>query len=111
MSLAAGRLRHRVGIEIPIESRDASGNRSITWQEIARVWAAIRMLRGRELFAAQQVNSRVIAEITIRRRDDLNSKMRITNKQDIFAIEGIMRDQDSGIEFVTINASIGINRG
>ena len=91
--LKAGMLRHRVAIQSEVNTRDAIGGVAKTWSTDATVWANIRPLSGRELIAAQQVDSRVTHEITVREYSGLNSNMRFLHESRAFNIVSV-RDID-----------------
>lgn len=111
MSLAAGRLRHRVAIQRRVLAQDTSGNTTHTWANIATVWAAIEPLSTREFIAAQSVQSEVTARIVIRYRANIDASMRIVHKDKIYNIHGILADKDSGLEYLTLPVSEGVNDG
>ena len=64
--LASGRLRHVVYIERPVETRDALGSVTTTWQRVATTRAEVRDLSGREFFAAAAVQSEVTTTVRMR---------------------------------------------
>lgn len=110
-SLDARKLRHRVVIQQPMETQNAdTGDMEITWVDLARVWAAIEPLSGREFIAAQSENNEVTARITVRFRPDINAKMRLYHeaKGVYYNIEGILADKDSGKEYLTMPVSEGL---
>lgn len=112
MGIAAGRLRHRVRIEVLSDTEDAAGGTVSTWTTWAdRVPAAVEPLSAREFFAASQVHSEVTAKIVMRHRAGLHPAMRIVHGSQIYNIAGILPDADSGIEYVTIPVSRGVNAG
>ena len=82
--MRAGSLRHRVTIEQPVV--DTAWGGATTWEEFATVWAAVEPLRGRELFAAQQVQSETTAKVTIRYVAGVTAKMRILHGSRIFEL-------------------------
>lgn len=94
------RLQHRVTIQQPVETQDAYGEPTVRWQTVeAGVWAGIVPLRGREYFAAKQMQSEVEARILMRYRPDLTAKMKIVHDQtcvckvstvDEYLVEGII---------------------
>lgn len=61
----AGRRNRRVTIESRSTSVDAYGAQLNTWTPVATVWAYMRGLNGRELQAAQQINTEVSHKITL----------------------------------------------
>lgn len=112
MSLAAGRLRHRIRIERPVEGRDANGLRTgPSWALVAPVWAEIKPLSARDFVAAQAAGSKVVARITLRARDDVDATMRVVHGQTIYSIAGVLPDPDSGREFMTLPVTAGVSRG
>jgi len=82
--MRAGSLRHRVTIQQPVV--DTAWGGATTWEEFAKVWAAIEPLRGRELIAAQQVQSETTAKITIRYLAGITPDMRILHGSRIFEL-------------------------
>lgn len=72
-----GKLRERVIIEQPQETRTPTGGVIETWGTFAEVYASIRPLRGKMLFAAQQVHPETTTEIGIRYLAGLTPKMRV----------------------------------
>jgi SPP1 family predicted phage head-tail adaptor len=59
------------------EGQGSYGNEEGDWPEFATVWASIDPIRGREFFAAQQVNSEITHKINIRYRTGIKSDMKI----------------------------------
>lgn len=86
--MRAGQLRYLVTIQQNVATTTARGDRESGWQDFAEVWGDIRPLRGREYYAAQQVNAELTAEIEIRYRSDITSKMRVVYNSRVFDIIG-----------------------
>lgn len=108
----AGRLRHRVSLQAQVETRDdETGAVIVAWQEFAKAWSAIEPLSAREFVASQAVQSEVVARITMRYRNDVTAKNRIVHNGRIYNIEGVLADKDSGLEYMTLPCSEGINEG
>src|SRR5688572_14464944 len=74
MPLTAGELDRRVRIEVATDAVDpnGSGEPTTTWAHLATVWASVRPISGRELFAAQQVGAKVDTRFRIRYRTDVH---------------------------------------
>lgn len=109
--LKAGKLRHRVVIQRPVETQNSTtGATTVTWQDVATVWAAIEPLSAREFIAAQAENSKVSTRITVRYRADLTHEMRLYHaaKDKIYNIEGVLSDKESGLEYLTLPCSEGV---
>lgn len=108
--MQAGRLRHRIKIQEPIESQNDIGETITTWQDFAEnVPAAVEPLTGREYYAAQQEQSDVSTRIRIRWRKGVSELMRVVHthivdrdtsppetQTDIYDIEAALPDQRTG---------------
>lgn len=69
-------------------------------------------LSGRELLAAQAVQSKVTARIRVRFRPGFDAVQRARSASgQVFNIEAVIPDPDSGTRFVTLLASTGVNAG
>lgn len=113
MSLSAGKLRHRVTIERKVQARNATtGEFTDTWEALySSVPAAIEPLSARELVAAQTTGSEVIARIVIRYHSGIDASMRVRRGTVIYNIAGVLTDKDSGLEYITLPVSAGVNEG
>lgn len=111
MSIAAGRLKHRVQIQefAYIGQNPETGEEIRDWTTIDTVWAAVEPLSARELIAAQAVQSKVTGRIVIRYRDALAADMRIVHRGMIYNTAGFLPDKDSGLEYITIPVSEGVS--
>jgi len=95
--MRAGDLRHRVTLQRPVESREASGEILTVYQDYLTVWAAIEPISGREYFAAQQVQSDATARIRIRYRPGINERLRVRHSHggspsivDLYDVEAVI---------------------
>lgn len=120
MGLNAGRLRHRVQIQqsVPVidsngdaEQNQETGEVVLYWQEVAEVWAAIEPISGREFIQSAAIQSKITARIIIRYRSDINAAMRAIHNGKIYNIEAVLPDPDSGLEWLTLPCSEGVNNG
>lgn len=125
MSLASGRLRHRVAIQQYVEQADTSGNviqdqttGEVTraWETVATVWANIRPLSAREFIQSSATQSRVAAVVEMRQRSGLTPDMRLVHMVNgvagtIYNPEGFLPDADSGLESLSIPCSTGVSNG
>ena len=76
--MRAGKLRHRVTIQEPVETQNTYGEPEITWANVATaVQVSIEPLRGREFFTARQENADVTVRIEMRHRKDMSVKQKI----------------------------------
>jgi SPP1 family predicted phage head-tail adaptor len=75
--MQAGRLRHRVTIQVAAETQNMYGETIQSWSDVATVWAAVEPLRGREYLAATQEQRELTTRITIRWRPGVNPGNRV----------------------------------
>lgn len=110
--IAAGRLRHRVLIQNPVESQDpVSGAPITTWVDLATVFAEVVPASVREFVAAQAIDTEVTVRITIRHRAGVTDKSRIIHRGQIYNVHGVLADPVSGLEYMTLPCSEGVNDG
>lgn len=84
--------KERVTIQTRVEAADAFGGQNVTWSNLGTYWAFVKPIGGRELFAADKLDSRVTHKILIRhlsvlKDTDLASKYRISFDNQIFTID------------------------
>lgn len=110
--MRSGKLRHRVTLQKPERVRDPlTGGWVDGWGEVATVWASIEPLSAREFIAAQASQSEVTARIVIRHRPDVIAAMRILYRGRVYNIHGVLADAKSGLEYLTMPVSEGVNDG
>ena len=99
--LPAGVLRHRIAVQTEANARDENGGVVKSWNTAATRWGRIRPLSGRELTAAQQVDSRVTHEITLRFYDGLSPLFRLSHDSRIYNIVSVRNiDQRDKLMFI-----------
>ena len=110
--MRAGNLRHQVVIQAKVQGQDIlTGEVTTTWTDFATVHASIEPLSAREFIAAQAGKSEITARIVIRYRSDLLATMRILYRGAVYAIHGVLPDAHSGLEYLTLPVSEGVNDG
>lgn len=113
--MKAGRLRHRVTFDEPGPLEiDSDGAQVPTWVPAfggQPISAEITALSGRELIAAQAVQSKVATRIKVRYRAGFKASMRATHRSTVYNVEGVIPDPDSGIRHITLICSSGVNEG
>lgn len=77
MPINAGDFRERVTIQTRASGVDSLGQESTTWSDTLTCWASVEPLRGREYFAAGEVQSAVDVRIRIRWREGIVPTMRV----------------------------------
>lgn len=70
-------MHDRVTLQDEVPAKGDLGGEQMAWVDEATVWAAVDPLRGKEFFAAQQVNSEVSHQVTIRYRTGVTPKKRL----------------------------------
>ncbi|WP_375058413.1 phage head closure protein [Zobellella sp. DQSA1] len=95
----AGKYRHRVTLEwLNPNARSDSGERADAWEPGVTVWAEVRQLRGRLLFAADQANSDTTATIRLRWRPAVaqatGKTLRLRHAGQLYRIDGRPIDVD-----------------
>jgi len=107
--MQAGRLDQRITIERWDYLRDSNGEviqdpltgeTTQLWVEIARVWAAVEPLNGREFIAAQAVQSEITTRIRMRYRADLQPADRIDHEGTLYDIQSIINPRSGDAELV-----------
>ncbi len=89
-----------------------TGAMTTTWvTEWASVPAAIEPLSVREFLQSQANQSEISARVTIRYREGLKPTMRLVHKGRVYNPAGFLQDPDSGLEYVTIPVTEGVNDG
>ena len=90
--MRAGRLNKRVLIQRKSVTRAGNGEEVVTWVDLVtttddhRVWGSIMPIRGREFFAAAQMQGAADCKITIRYRTDVTRAMRILHGETIYTL-------------------------
>jgi SPP1 family predicted phage head-tail adaptor len=113
MPLYPGKLRHRITIQRPEgETQDpVTGEMVPGWEPVATVWADKRPSSAREFKQSQAGQSEITGEFQIWYRDDVDATMRILYRGKVFNIEGVLEDNESGLEWLTLPYSEGVNDG
>ena len=98
-----GAMRHRVSIRQYSSARDAAGGETLTWSELAEVWAAIEWkITSGEEEQAQRVTAGTDVIFTIRYRSDVNEKMKILWNSKLWNIRSLL--PDNHLDYLEIEA-------
>lgn len=109
MTQRAGELRHRITVQVMGPDRDED-NYPIkpVWTDYKKLWAKVTHLSGRDLIAAQANQSKIVARLKIRYREDIDTTMRVIYKSKTYAIDSqALEDTSTGYEYVTFLLSNG----
>jgi SPP1 family predicted phage head-tail adaptor len=77
MPLPAGKFDQRITLQSKLVTRAANGEEVVTWDDVAQLWARVEPLRGREWFAAAQMQDAAEIRVTIRYRAGVTRDMRV----------------------------------
>lgn len=75
--LSAGDLDQRVTLQSKSVTRAGNGEEVVSWVDVATVWAKVGQIRGREFFAATQMQDAVDVRVNIRYRAGVTREMRL----------------------------------
>lgn len=112
----AGKLRHRITFQSPGMTQDPmTGEMVDGWANVPgweKVPASIEPLSVKDFIAAKATQSQLSARIVIRYRAGVLPSMRILHREKVYNIEGPpLADPDSGLEYLTLAVSAGVNDG
>jgi SPP1 family predicted phage head-tail adaptor len=63
----AGQLRHRVSVDVAVETQDESGDPVVAWTELGTLWGSVQPIRGREAtYAGDQTLGEMDTRIRLR---------------------------------------------
>ena len=105
-----GRLNRRVEILQFFKSRDEYGGEIGEWKSVAKAWAAIVPVSGKEQMFAQQVTAEKVVKITMRYCHWLTVLHRIRYKNAVYEIIGELDDETAHTATV-INAKELVSDG
>ncbi|WP_407280604.1 phage head closure protein [Aromatoleum evansii] len=77
MGLGAGQFDKRVTLQSKSVTRNSIGEEVVSWVDVATVWARVEPIRGREFFAAAQMQDATDHRVTIRYRTGVVREMRV----------------------------------
>lgn len=106
MNLPAGRLRHRIALYSVTETRNPRGGVVRTWAAFAEnIPAEFTPLSAREFIVAQAGQTQIVARVRIRFRPEVEAKHRLLFRGAMYDIEGVLPDNESGLEYLTLTCS------
>jgi len=94
-----GKLRHRVVIETPTDTRTDAGSTTQAWATHAILWARILETGSGETVTAAQTQTKTTHKVQVRHLDTITAKMRVNDSDksrilNIVAIEGDPTDAE-----------------
>jgi SPP1 family predicted phage head-tail adaptor len=110
LPIAAADLSQRITLQQRSVGQDSLGQEATTWVDLATVWARAEPLRGREYFAAGQVQTPVDARFTIRHRAGVTPAMRLLHGAQAYDIISVI-DVDSAGHTLELMCVTGVGDG
>lgn len=112
MGLKAGRLRHRLEFQERVQIQDPdTGGAQFIWQAVAGMESVpgdLEHVSARDFIAADANQSEVRARATIRYREGVMRTMRIVHRGAAYDIVGILTDNESGLQWLTMPLTEGV---
>lgn len=93
--MRAGRLRHRITLQIPSRGQNALGEWVDSWNDWVTIWGSIEPNTGKRYFEAMQASSEVQGTIVIRYRNGVLPTMRVTYGGRVFKIISIVQPKEN----------------
>lgn len=101
MGLSAGKLRHRITLQSKTITTD--GYNKEVWKDYrSNVAAEVSFLSGNAVIASNAEHSKVVARIRIRFDAKINASMKIVFRNEVYAINAILPDNESGLQWLTL---------
>lgn len=108
-AVASGNLRDRVQLQRnTITQNPSTGEMVSNWATVATVWADMQYQSVREFVAAAAEQSEVRGHAMIRFRSDVEASWRIYYRGRYYGILGVMPDNESGREHLTLALAEGV---
>ncbi|KAB2910822.1 MAG: phage head closure protein [Hyphomicrobiaceae bacterium] len=85
-----GSLRDRVVLESASRASDGGGGATVTWGQVAELWASIRPVSGEERVRADGVAGRVTHKVLIRHRAGVVPAMRFRSGDRVLEIVAVL---------------------
>jgi SPP1 family predicted phage head-tail adaptor len=109
--MRAGTLNRRVSLQALGSTQDPeTGESGDDWVEIAKPWANIRFLNGREFVSSGVEVSKATVSVRIRYRSGVSAAMRVVYRIAIYDIVAVLPDE-SGREFIDLACTTGATQG
>lgn len=109
-TIGAGNLDQRVTLQQRDASLNTLGQASDTWTNVAEVWARVEPLKGREFFAAGQMQSEATTRITIRYLAGVTERNRVLWRGQPYDISAVI-EPDGHKQTLELMAVAGVRDG
>lgn len=105
--MRSGRLRHRLTLQYPSQTRSATGDVVTSWVTDSTVWGAIEPLSGKEFLAASQTQNETSVRVVIRYHATIAPTWRIVNDGKAYSILSLI-NTDSRDRMIEVMCSEGV---
>lgn len=109
--IPGGQRNQLITIQAPPTGRDALGQVTGSWTDVAQVWARARPARSREFFAAGTMQAVADVVFGINWQDGITSDMRVLWRNVPHAIVGEPADVDGGRHTLELMCTSGARDG
>ena len=105
--MRASELCHRVLIQSNEPTRDENNHETPVWSDYKTLWAKIDFLSVKDAIQAKAAGSQTIARLKLRKRDDIDSSMRVLFDGQTFQIVSPPKpDNENGRIYMTLELSL-----
>ena len=81
-----GKLRHRLILQSPTETRGATGEVLVTYATDSTVWGSLRPMTGREMSASNQTVEEINYQAEIRYHSTIKSEWRVSYRSQTYEV-------------------------
>jgi SPP1 family predicted phage head-tail adaptor len=111
-AVGSGQLRHKIQLQSQQQTQDSqTGEITVAWVTYAEVWADVVPMSAREFIQSDSKQSEVRGRIVIRYRSDVDASHRAVHRGKYYNLLGVMPDEESGKEHLTLMTAEGVNLG
>ena len=107
MAQRAGELYHRVAIQHKTTTYDEYNYETEAWTEYKKLWGKLEFLSVKDSINAKAAGSETTARLKLRKRDDIDSSMRVLFDGQTFQIVSPPKpDNENGRIYMTLELSL-----
>jgi len=107
MTQRAGELCHRVTIQHKTTTYDEYNYETEAWTEYKKLWSKLEFLSVKDSINAKAAGSQTTARLKLRKRDDIDSSMRVLFDEQTFQIVSPPKpDNENGRIYMTLELSL-----
>lgn len=107
----ASDLTQRITLQRPVATVNGLGEEVQTWEDVATVWARVQPLRGRDFFAAAQMQSSTDHRVVIRYRADVLATWRVVWRGLVLEVVGDPINVDGARTWLELMCASGVRSG